>query len=96
MGDLNQTMKLCVFPNDPIKAYYEKGEIKTRYFNPDNFFDEIHIISLTKNDIDESKVNTIAGKASLKIHSVGKINIKNRKKYLGKILPSAQNKRFCL
>lgn len=85
MGDLNQTMKLCVFPNDPIKAYYEKGEIKTRYFNPDNFFDEIHIISLTKNDIDESKVSTIAGKASLKIHSVGKINIKNRKKYLGKI-----------
>jgi len=86
MGDLNQTMKLCVFPNDPIKAYYEKGEIKTRYFNPDNFFDEIHIISLTKNDIDESKVSTIAGKAFLKIHSVGKINIKNRKKHLGRIL----------
>jgi len=24
---------LCVFPNDPIIAYYQKGEIKERYFN---------------------------------------------------------------
>lgn len=31
-------MKLCVFPNDPIKAYLEKGEIKERYFNPKNLF----------------------------------------------------------
>ena len=49
-------MKLCIFPNDPIIAYYEKGEIKPRYYNPNNFFDEIDIISLTKKDVDESKV----------------------------------------
>jgi len=73
-------MKLCVFPNDPIQAYFDKGEIKSRYFNPNNFFDEIHIISLTEKDIDESKVKIIAGNGSLKIHSVGKINIKNRGK----------------
>jgi len=54
-------MKVCVFPNDPIKAYYNTGEIKPRYFNPGNFFDEIHIVSLTKNDIEESKVRIIAG-----------------------------------
>ena len=29
-------MKICVFPNDPLKTYYEKGEIKERYFNPKN------------------------------------------------------------
>jgi len=33
-------LKLCVFPNDPILSYYEKGEIKNRYFNPRNLFDE--------------------------------------------------------
>ena len=29
-------MKLCVFPNDPLQAYYDKGEIKERYYNPNN------------------------------------------------------------
>ena len=37
-------MKICIFPNDPILAYYKKGEIKERYYNPNNFFDEIHFI----------------------------------------------------
>lgn len=78
--------KLCVFPNDPIKAYYEKGEIKTRYFNPMNFFDEIHIISFTEKDIEEEKVHDIAGTAQLKIYSVGKINLKNHTKKIGMIL----------
>jgi glycosyltransferase involved in cell wall biosynthesis len=79
-------MKLCVFPNDPIQAYFEKGEIKPRYFNPKNFFDEIHIISLTEKDISESKVKTIAGNANLKIHSVGKVNLKNYRKEKERIL----------
>jgi glycosyltransferase involved in cell wall biosynthesis len=79
-------MKLCIFPNDPIIAYYEKGEIKPRYYNPNNFFDEIDIISLTKKDVDESKVKIIAGNATLKIHSIGKINIKNYKKRLNDVI----------
>ena len=78
-------MKLCVFPNDPIIAYFEKGEIKDRYFNPNNIFDEIHIISFTDKDIEESKVKKIAGNAELIIHAVGKISIKNRKKFVPKI-----------
>lgn len=79
-------MKLCVFPNDPIIAYYQKGEIKNRYFNPANFFDEIHIISFIEKDVDESKVISIGGKAKLKIHSIGKSNYKNRTKDLPKII----------
>lgn len=63
--------KLVVFPNDPIKAYYEKGEIKGRYFNPGNFFDEVHIISLCDEEIEEEKVQEIAGEAKLKIYLVG-------------------------
>ena len=79
-------MKVCIFPNDPIIAYYEKGEIKERYFNPNNFFDEVHIISFIDKEIDESKVQKIAGKAKLIIHTVGKINVKNRKKEISKVV----------
>jgi len=79
-------MKICIFPNDPINAYFEKGEIKRRYYNPNNIFDSVHIISLIEKDIKESKIQEIVGNAKLKIHSVGKINIKNRKKHFGRIL----------
>lgn len=69
--------KLCVFPNDPLEAYYKKGEIKERYFNPLNLFDEIHVITLADTDVEEEKVKTMAGNALLRIHTVGKINLKN-------------------
>ena len=65
------TRKLVVLPNDPIYKYYEKGEIKARYFNPCSYFDEVHIISLTNEDIESEKVRTIAGKAQLYIHAIG-------------------------
>jgi len=74
-----------VFPNDPIISSYNKGEIKERYYNPENTFDEVHIISLLEKDIEESKVNVIAGSAKLQIHSVGRINLKNRSKNVDKI-----------
>lgn len=78
-------MKLCVFPNDPIINYYNKGEIKERYFNPNDFFDEVHIITFIENDVEESKVQIIAGKAELKIHSLGKVKLKDRKKNLERV-----------
>ena len=46
----------------------------------------MHIISFTDKEIEESKVQKIAGKAKLIIHTVGKINIKNRKKEALKII----------
>jgi glycosyltransferase involved in cell wall biosynthesis len=63
--------KLVVFPNDPILAYYRKGEIKPRYFNPGNYFDEVHIISLCDEEVEEKKVQELAGEAKLKIHAIG-------------------------
>lgn len=79
-------MKFCVFPNDPLSAYYEKGEIKLEYFNPNNFFDEVHVISLFDDDIGEEKVKQIAGNAKLKIHRLGKANLKNYKKFESNVL----------
>ncbi len=79
-------MKLCVFPNDPLKSYFEKGEIKERYYNPENIFDEIHVISLVESDIEESESQILFGNAKIKIHSIGKIGIKTRKNNVDKIL----------
>lgn len=73
-------MKLCVFPNDPLSAYLEKGEIKSRYFNPQNMFDEIHVISLFDSDANEEDVKQVAGTAKLRIHVVGKVNLLNKNK----------------
>ena len=73
--------KICVFPNDPLIAYLKKGEIKERYFNPKNWFDEVHVISLFGEDISEEKVKPLAGDADLFIHKFGKANLLNYKKY---------------
>ena len=78
--------KLCVFPNDPLQAYFDIGELKERYYNPNNFFDEIHFISLTDQDIEVEKIQKIVGTAKAEIHSVGKISIRKRKKHLDSIL----------
>jgi len=73
-------MKLCVFPNDPLKAYFEKGEIKERYFNPKNVFDEIHIISFIDKDVETKKAQILFGSAKIFIYSIGKISFLNKNK----------------
>lgn len=82
--DMNKHI-LCIFPNDPLISYYKKGEIKERYFNPNNLFDEIHAISFVENDVNVSEVKELAGNANFIIHSVGKIKINERKKELNRI-----------
>jgi len=65
--------KLCIVLTDPLKICYEKGEIKERYYNPCNYFDEVHVISFCENDIDEDRVRLIVGGAFLKIYPIGKL-----------------------
>ena len=84
-------MKLCIFPSDPIVEYYKKGEIKNRYFNPNNIFEHVDIISFTDNEIDEIKVKELAGTGTIKIHTVGKISNLNRQKNVEKILKIVRN-----
>ena len=79
-------MKLCVFPNDPIRTYFEKGEIKERYYNPGNFFDRVDLITLVDEDIQVSQVQRLVGNAKLRIFSVGKIGIRDRKKHVKAII----------
>ena len=73
--------KICVFPNDSLLSYYNKGEIKIGYFNPKNMFKEIHVLSLFDEEVDEKKVQTMAGNGILKIHKLGKANLSNYKSF---------------
>ncbi|MCV0430372.1 glycosyltransferase [Nitrosopumilus sp.] len=86
MEKISMNKKLCIFPSDPIIDYYNKGEIKERYFNPKNIFDEIDIISLADIEIEEEKVKKLVGTAKLKIHAIGKSSNRNRNQDLSKIL----------
>ena len=78
--------RICIFPNDPMKSYVKKGAIKQRYYNPDNFFDEVHMISFTKNDADPAEIQSVVGDAKLEIHNVGKIDILRKKDDLKNIV----------
>ncbi len=78
-------MKLCVFPNDALKDYFKKGEIKYGYFNPCDFFDEVHVISLFDNETKVENVSKLAGKGKLFIHKVGKANLANYHSFEEKI-----------
>ena len=64
--------RLVVIPGDPIFKYYEKGEIKARYWNSCGLFDEVHILSLSESDIEPEKVQALVGDAKLYIHAVGR------------------------
>jgi len=79
-------MKLCVFPNDPLIRYFEKGEIKERYFNPKNIFGEIHIISFIDKDVEVERAQILFGSARIFIYSVGKISFLNKNKKRDKVL----------
>ena len=64
-------MKLLAFTNDAISAYVEKGEIKPRYFNPGNLFDEICLITPGEDDVRADEVQEVAGDARLEIIPFG-------------------------
>ena len=69
--------RLVVIPGDPLYKYFDKGEIKLRYWNPHNMFSEVHIISLCSSDIEPEKVQDFVGDARLFIHSIGRPNPTN-------------------
>ncbi len=84
--------KICILPSESLSSYIKKGEIKTRYYNPNNYFDEVHIISF--DELQESKeiiskTLPAVGTAKLIIHPIGRPNIfsliSHRKKILNLI-----------
>ncbi len=86
---------LLVFANDPLKAYVEKGEIKERYYNPENFFDRVTIFTPCDEDVVPEEVQEIAGKALLEVVPVGSMKkiekILSLKKEIARIVNLARS-----
>ena len=66
--------KLLVIPNDPLERYVAKGEVKPRYFNPCNLFDEIAVISLANSDRGTPAAITMAGDAEVSLKALGNVS----------------------
>ena len=64
-------MKFCVFSSDPLYKYHQKGEIKARYWNPEELFDEVCVFTFCDQDIAPEKVQALVGRARLCIVPLG-------------------------
>lgn len=65
---------LAIFPVGNIDQYLKKGEFKKRYFNPENYFDEVHLFNLTStvfSSQEKKKIALMTGSAKLVIHGLG-------------------------
>ncbi|WP_435189548.1 glycosyltransferase family 4 protein [Pseudothioglobus sp. nBUS_23] len=68
-------MKILIFPNDPLIAYVKKGELKDRYFNPNNIFNEVHFITFCDDECSVKEIQRTIGEAKGIIHNLPSISI---------------------
>jgi glycosyltransferase involved in cell wall biosynthesis len=61
-----------VIADGSLRAAFEKGEIKERYWNPGDMFDEVHVLTLADDDIAPDHVQAMAGGGRLHIHAIGR------------------------
>jgi len=62
--------KLMVIIPDRLSSLIEKGEVTERYYNPDNFFSEVHIVLTNKDEPNIDKVQKMVGSAKLFIYNL--------------------------
>lgn len=67
-------MKALIFPNDPLISYLKKGEVKERYFNPKNIFDEIRFITFANEECEAKDIQKIGGDAKIYIHTLAPLS----------------------
>ena len=63
--------KLLVFLTDSLKAFYDKGEVKPRYYNPGNIFYEVHFVSPARREIRLQDVQCLTGDARMVVYPLG-------------------------
>jgi len=68
-------MRVLIFPNDPLVAYLKKGELKARYFNPNNIFDEVHFVTFFDEECSIEDIQKTIGSAKGFIHKLSPISI---------------------
>ena len=63
--------KLVVLINDELSELRDKGELVSRYYNPGNIFDEVHIVLANADQVDPEVLRFIVGEAKLHVHALG-------------------------
>lgn len=61
---------LLILLNDRVSDWVAKGEITDRYFNPDDVFDEVHLLLLNDDRPDHDAVRRMAGSARTEVHNL--------------------------
>ena len=61
-----------VFADGSLRMACEKGEVKERYWNPGEMFDEVHVVTLADDDIEPERVQAVAGRGRLRIYPIGR------------------------
>lgn len=82
--------RLLVVLPDPLREYAEKGEIKPRYYNPGEVFDEVHFVSFCDDEIDVDAVQVVVGAARMVVHPVGSWTVARLPSILRRIRSVAQ------
>ncbi len=62
--------RLMVLIPDRLSSIVEKGEVTSRYYNPGNIFDEVHIVITNNDDPDLDAVQKMVGDAKLFIYNL--------------------------
>ena len=62
--------KLLIIQYDDLSEIVKKGEIVKRYYNPKNFFDEIHFILINQKSVSKNKLKEMAGKAKVSLNYI--------------------------
>lgn len=83
--------RLLVVLPDPLLVYAEKGEIKPRYYNPGQVFNEVHFVSFCETEIDIAAVQTVVGGARMRVHPVGPLSVARLPVVLRRVLAVARS-----
>ena len=62
--------KLLIILNDNLSDLVKKGEVVKRYYNPKNFFDEIHYLLINQKKINDKKLQIMSGDAKIHLHTI--------------------------
>ena len=62
--------KLLIILNDNLSDLVKKGEVVNRYYNPGNFFEEIHYLLINQKKINNKKLQIMSGDAKIYLYTI--------------------------
>lgn len=66
---MERSSLLVIIP-DRLSALIAKGEVTSRYYNPGNLYDEVHIVMVNRDKPDPEAIQPMVGTARLHLHNI--------------------------